>query len=142
MHTNPPTHKHICTDKSTQRYTCSKKKIIKKHRDTQTHPHINKPKRTNKGTDRCLSERAMLDWNDRSSWVSPDWSSWVSRNQSSWVWVLLDRSKGDTLTDRCWWIEAREILVKSDLVGYDRCLWIGAREIDACGSKLGRSVLA
>ena len=89
MHTNTPTHKHIHTDKSIQRYTCSKKK--KKKRDTQTHPHTNKPK-WNKETDRCLSEQLVLDWNDRGSWVLLDQSSWVSLDWSSWVWVLLDRS--------------------------------------------------
>ena len=46
--------------------------------------------------------------------------------------VLPDWSQGDTLTDRCLWIGAREILVRSDLVGSNRCLWIGVREIDAC----------
>ena len=97
MHTNTPTHKHIHTDKSIQRYACLKKnnnkKKKKKQIDTQTHPHINKPKQTNnKETDRCLSERSVLDWNDRSSWVLPDQSSWVSLDRSSWVWVLLDRS--------------------------------------------------
>ena len=30
---------------------------------------------------------------------------------------------------RCLWIGAREISIRSDLVGSDRCLWIGAREI-------------
>ena len=55
--------------------------------------------------DQCLSERSVLDWNDRSSWVSLD--------RSSWVWVL---------PDRCLWIGAVEI---------GACL-IGAVEIGAC----------
>ena len=74
----------------------------------------------------------MLKWNDR----------------SSWVWVLPDRIL----------IRAKEIL---DMIGAygselgrsrSRCLWIRAREISACligvveigacGSELGRLVLA
>ena len=41
---------------------------------------------------------------------------------------------GDTLDWNDWslWVGAREISVKSDLVGSNRCLWIGAREIGAC----------
>ena len=37
----------------------------------------------------------------------------------------------DTLDWNDWslWVGAREISVKSDLVGSNRCLWIGAREI-------------
>ena len=60
----------------------------------------------------------MLDWNDRSSWVSLD--------RSSWVWVLPDRSL----------IKAREIgaclIGALDRSKGDRCLWIEAREIGAC----------
>ena len=58
MHTNTPTHKHIHTEKSTQRYTCSRKKKIEIHK----HTHTNKPKHTNnKETDRCLSERSVFN---------------------------------------------------------------------------------
>ena len=86
MHTNTSTQTNQHKD------TLAKNKI-KKHGDTQIHPHTNKPKRkNNKETNRCLSEWLMLDWNDRSSWVFLDRSSWVSPDRSSWVWVLPDRS--------------------------------------------------
>ena len=75
----------------------------------------------------------MLDWNDRSSWVLLDRSSWVSFNRSLWVWVLPDRSLGDTLTDRCLWIEAREIgiemIQKIDSEREIGIEMIGAREL-------------
>ena len=95
------------------------------HRDTLA----KKKKKTQR--DRSLSEQSVLDWNDRSSWVSLD--------RSSWVWVL---------PDRCLWIGVIEI--GACLIGaVDRCLTgtIGARGygsclIGACGSKLWRSVLA
>ena len=56
--TNTPTHKHIHTKKSTQRYTCSKKKKIEIHKQTQTHKQ--------------QRDRSVLDWNDWSSWVLLD----------------------------------------------------------------------
>ena len=66
---------------NTKIHLLKKKKNIEihKHTHTQTNPNGQTTKR-----DRCLSECSVLDWNDRSSWVSLDWSSWV--------WVLLDQS--------------------------------------------------
>ena len=51
MHTNTPIHKHIHTDKSIQRYTCSKKKT---HRNTNTPTH----KQTQ--TDKQQRDRSLL----------------------------------------------------------------------------------
>ena len=61
MHTNTSTHKHIHTDKLTQRYTCSKKKKknteIHKHTHTQTNPNGQTTKRQIGAyrNDRCLT---------------------------------------------------------------------------------------
>ena len=133
MHTNTPIHKHIHTDKSIQRYTCSKKK---KHRDTQTHPHTNKPKWTNnKETNRCLLEQSILDL-ERSELVGLAWLELVGLTWSELVgmglalseWLVLNWCLTGT-------IEARgSCLIKaygSRLIGacgYRSCL-IGAREI-------------
>ena len=75
MKINPNT----STQKNQHRDTLTKKKKNKKKQNTEMHKHTHTQTNPNGQTtkrDRCLSERSVLDWNDR----------------SSWVWVLPDRS--------------------------------------------------
>ena len=107
MHTNTPTHKHIHTEKSTQRYTCSKKKKKKRY--------TNKPKYTNnKETDRCLLERLVFD-RCLTGTIGAHGSCLIGASGSRLIGV-----------SGSWLIEAR---------GYGSCL-IGAMQIGACGSEL------
>ena len=54
---NQVTNPNTSTQTNEHRDTLAQKKKKKTQRDTQTHPHTNKPKRTNnKEADRCLSE--------------------------------------------------------------------------------------
>ena len=113
MHTNTPTHKHIHTEKSTQRYTCSKKKKTQIHK--QTH------------TDKQQRDRLVLDRND---WYL---TGTIGARGSC---LIEARGYGSCL------IGAREI---SDLIGAfgfelgrsGRCLWIGAREISVRSDLIG-----
>ena len=127
--THPHTHTHPHRQINTKIHLLKKKK--KKHRDIQTHPHTNKPKRTNnKETDQCL----IGTWLERSELVGMGlaWSE-LGRSRSDLIWL--------DLIDACGWMLDRVLPDRScGSVLVTEMVWIRPRgRVDLC-SEMGREM--